>query len=996
MNRLTAWALARPLGAAALCLCLVGLGLLAAGQLKLRLYTDESFPALTVTCLLSDVGPLEMENLVTRPLEQELRQVTGCRKVTCVSSTGRCVITLQLNDQADLAAAANDLRGRLKRIRPKLPADLRQPVVSQYNPADRPLAVLAVGGEASLEQAGVWARQRLMPRLRRVPGVSEVQLSGAPEPEVQVICDPGRLKALGLTARRVAQAINRQSSALPAGSLTSPSLKVPIKTAGRVTEASELADLPVAADSSGRLVTVGQLARVEPTFRQPNETVRLNGRPVASLALFAAAGSDPVRLWRQVRDALDETAAEHGLRVDVVFSQAQLLDQATGRLGWMALVAAAAAAAALFLFLRSLLSTAIALCAIPFSLLLAVLLLWMLDLRLDLITLSGLALALGILVDNAVVVVESVHHRWAAGDEGKEGIASGVAEVAGAIAFSTLTTVGAFLPLVLISSRVRANLAGFFWGLSLTLCASLAAALVLTPLLLWFTRRWRRGRPWEMTPPPAYRRLLSWATGRPALAALAACLPVAAAGLLWGQMIFGQGAGLNAPGWRVLAVMPPGTATENTDRQVRSLEEKIRGVAGVERVLSRAWGNQGRLTVTLAEDRAVRPAVVEARLRELLPADGPARFHLVPMSPGQGGATLGVRLLGPDLAGLAPFEHVLIPALRQLPEVRDLVVHKGGDAPVMNLPLDHAVLARYGLTAAGVAAEVRGHLIGPVAVRLPGVDEEVEVRVKAVAGPEEGLVALEGVYLSAPDGALVPLGQAARPEMTSEPAELFRENLRRVVNLNLVLVGDDVLGAAEAVRAALDRVTAPPGYAWLLGEEVEGITRTRGEMLSAAAAALALVYLIMVAATESLAGPLVILATAPPAAAGVLLALRLAGLPVDLPVYLGGILLSGLVVNVGIVMFYAMDRLRRDGLAPAEAARQGALRRLRPVLTTTLSTAAAALPLLIDSGAGSGAWAPLALTLASGVVASALISLVLTPALYALAFGRRGPNRPRP
>jgi HAE1 family hydrophobic/amphiphilic exporter-1 len=984
LTRLTALVLARPLGGLTVCLCLAALGLVAAWGINVNLAPSTRFPALTVTIILPDAAPPEVETLVTRPLEEEARAVVGVRKVFSLSRSGRAEVTVELASAGQVSAAAQDLRGRLRRLKPTLPRDARPPVISQYSPSEQPAAVLGVTGDASLAAAGDWARDTLAPRLRRVEGLADVRVSGAPEPEIMVDLDPARLRALGLTSHQVALAVRKSSLDLPAGVLLPGEERLPLRVAGQVQDAEQVAALPLAGRPGGGVITVGELGTVQQSHRDPQEITRLGGEPVVTLALYQAGGANLGRLWSQVEEVLAELAPAGGggPRVEVIYSQAQMLDQALGRLGWMALMAAGAAAAVLYLFLRHLASTLAVLAAVPFSLAVALLLVRLMGLELDVISLSGLALALGILVDNAVVVIEAAHHHWQAGLDRRAGLVAGVAEVASPIAFSTLTTVGGFLPLLLVSEKVRLSMGGFFWGLSLSLVSSLLAALVLVPLLLLFTGGQTRPGP-AFRAPAWYQAALAWGLRRPGMVALAAALALAAAGLMAPGLSFRKGSSLETRGFSLLVVLPPGTAKATTSREMAGLEARLAGVAGVERVHSQVWGSQGRVIATLAPEADELGALARAEEALPKPGQGPAQLHLLPLHESGEQATLSVHLTGPDLDGLMAWQNEVSRALHGLKEVKDVVVRMGSPIPELEIALDHRRLGQMGLKAGEVAEEVRAHLTGPVAARIPRGEQELEVRVR---GREvETLAALQSIYLPTAGGGSVPLAEVATTRLHQRYPELMREDLRRAIRLTLVLKQGDALAAAGAVAELMSTKPPPTGYAWQLGEEVERLRATRREMLTGAALALVLVYLIMVAATESFLGPLVVLCSAPLAGAGVVAALTALGMAVDMPVYLGGIILVGLVVNVGLVMLDAMNRLGREGLDPAEAARLGALRRLRPVLMTTLGTGAASLPLLLDRGVGSGAWAPLALTLAAGLVVSACFSLVLTPALYPLA-----------
>ncbi len=984
MERLARLIASRPLGLLTLCLCLAALGAVAAAVLKLNLLPASRYPALTVSTQLPDAGPQAVELLVTRPIEEALRGVRGLRRVLSTSRPGRSEVTLELHTNADVSDAAQQVRGRLRGLMRKLPDDARRPVISQYNPAERPVAVLGVTGP-ELGPAGQWAREVLLPALRRVDGVAEVELSGAPKPEIMVECDPLRLKGLGLTVRQVALAVRAGSSTLPAGEMRSRGRELPLRTAGRVDGPAQIAAMPLIATPGGAMVRVGEVAAVHRRYEQPKELARLDGRPVAALALHQAWGAEMGGLWSRVEAALRDNRppAGSGIKVQVVYSQARRLAQALSRLSWVALFAALAAGAVLYLFLRSLVMTLVALAALPFSLAVALLLVWALGLRLDLVALSGLALALGMMVDNAVVVIEAVHHAWQRGMQRAAGVMAGMSEVAAPIAFSTLTTVAAFVPLVLVSDWVRLTLGGFFWGLTLSLGASLLAALVLIPALLLAVGPGGRRRPWAA--PAAYGRALGLVMSRPGRTALAALLLLALAALAAPGMRFTGGGGLGAVGFTTMVVTPPGTPREITARETARVEALARGLEGVKRVHSRVWSNQGRVVITFKEGGP--PGGVPGAMKTLrgrLPSEGRTQYHLLPLGETQGGTTLTLNLYGPQLRGLLRYAVEVRRRLAGAAGLTDSVLRLGSPAPEMDLVVDHVLLGAYGLTARDVAEEVRAHLTGPVAVRLPGTDQEIEVRVRARPLPGKSAFAFERVFLAAPGNRMVPMTEVVRPAVERAPSELHRQNFRPVVRLTLLWDRGDVITAAAEVRRVLGGMTSPQGYDWELGDELREVERSRREMTTGVLLALGLVYLIMVAATESLLGPLLVMCAAPFAAAGALLALRGLGLAVSTPAYLGACVLSGMLVNAGIVMLHAMRRAEQDGAGLAEAARLGAVRRLRPVLMTTLTTLAGSVPLVLDTGVGSDAWRPLALTLAAGLLGSGLACLVLTPALYPL------------
>ncbi len=989
---LMAFILRRPKGGLAVLICAALLGLLAALDLQVDLLSGRTAPVFTINTQLSDHGPQEVETLITKPLEEGLKGILGLRGINAVSRAGRSQIYLRLDPKTDLTAAAQQVRGRLRRLRGSLPEEAHAPILKHYNPESRPVAVLGISGGKSLGEAAVWARKELLPLLRHIDGVADVRLAGDPIPEIRVECDPERLRSLGMSIGEVSSAIRRGHENLPGGDMQVGGKQMPVRTASKLATARQVAGLPVAASRFGSVVLAGDIAKVSATFREPREISRLDGKPVVSCSIFRSWGSDVNRLWRRVREVMAGLPKDPALpKVELIYSQAEYLEKSLARLGNIALMAGGAAALVLLFFLRSPGSTLTALLACPFSLLITCLLMRLMGIKLNLLALSGLALALGILVDNAVVVIEAVHYHWRQGAEKLAGIQEGVGEVARPVLFSTLTTVAAFLPLLAVSDRVRLYLGSFFWGMSLSLLASLAAALLLVPLLMLFLTR-----PGDKagTKPKVleaedgsgrFERFIAYNQRRPWLVTAAGLVCLAAAGWLGSGLAFSGGSGLEARGFRVLAVTPPGTHKLVTDAKVNELVLRLKRLPGIKSLHSRAWDNQGSITVNFVDQAMPNSRQIIEQARELLPEKGPVHYHLLPLGGGGEQSTLGLHLFGPNLAGLFKWQNQVVKNLGGLPQVKDVIRRLGNPAPQMELIIRHRDLAELGLSASQVARAARNHLSGPVALRLWRGDEEVEVRVKAAPLAQQGGASLRRIFVEADQNRLIPLSELVRPVVRHRPSELFRQGYRRSISLTLILNTPDTLGAVQAVRRAMARENLPPGFDWELDQEAVQAAQTRREMFVGAGLALLLVYLVIVAASESLAGPLVVMAAAPFALAGAVLGLILLGVPVTMPVYLGGIILAGLLVNTGLVMIDAMVRRLDRGTPPREAAAKGAARRLRPVAMSALTTIAAALPLLLDQGAGADTWSPLALTTATGVLGSAGFALVLTPVLFPAA-----------
>ena len=462
---------------------------------------------------------------------------------------------------------------------------------------------------------------------------------------------------------------------------------------------------------------------------------------------------------------------------------------------------------------------------------------------------------------------------------------------------------------------------------------------------------------------------------------IAACFLIACIGLAL-ALSFRKSAGGGAQQFKIILMTQPGSAKEHTDAIAQNVERQVLATPGVERVHSDIKGNHGILNVTMGLTKHNGAATVQEVLDRALAGRKDVQFHLVETGSEGESRKISLDVHGPGPEQLMALQSSLRAFLGGVAGVRDVIIHQANPVPVVGFPIQHADVGFSRVHARSFAYQVRGYLQGPISARISEGERTVDVRVRALREAKEGLQPLNRTVIRNERGGLIPLTELAEPATRMEAIDLHRENRRPVLNLSLLLDKDDPLTVAGKVKEAFERRPLPPGFDYSFGDEVRDILRMRKEMSVAAGVGLILVYLILVAATESLLLPFIIMIAVPFALGGVVLALRTAGIAVALPTYVGMIILCGLAINVNIVMVHAMKRRREAGDSPEDAARAGARRRLRPILMTVMTTVFASLPMLFDTGSGSSLWSPLALSLAAGMTASAVFSLVMTPTMY--------------
>jgi hydrophobic/amphiphilic exporter-1 (mainly G- bacteria), HAE1 family len=983
--------LQRPLGALTACACLLILGACALGYIPINLYPRTGFPVLTITTNLSQSSPEEVERLITKPMEEAVADIPGIKKINSVSREGESEVTIQFHYNQDVSEKALEVRSRIRRIYPLLPRDSRFPVITRYDPSSSPSIVLAITGKSSQEDAGQWVRHTLKPQLSRINGVATVRVSGAPTPQIIVDCDSARLKAMSMTVNDVYATVKAGHNSLPAGFVTTHGKHLSVITDAKLQTADDIARVPIKNPEKGATLTVGELASVKLGEENAKEITRYNGQPLITVSVYRSTDADLRDLWRSVKSKLDEisgSATAGTVDIKVIINQAEELEKVLSRLSTMVVVTACICGAVLFFFLGTFWSSLVVLSAIPFSLCVALLLMQVLGLTLDLLSLGGLVLGLGILVDSAIVVVESISRKWSEGLEPTAGVIAGTQEIAVPLFLSMVATVIVFAPVVFFSREVRLLFIGFTWMVVVSVTASFVAAMVPVPILFRYlgVRSIKRQRNWIDFSKISlvYSRMLVILEHHRALVLSLAVVFLIVGGFLARGLSYREVLITESLNFKVFMITAPGTATAHTAAQVHEVEKSLMGLPGVKGVLSETDGNQGRFTVTVKRDpdSGKEPVTLE-EVKEVVKKHQNAQFHVLPAVQQAHRTKISLNIQGPNPEQLNSLQEPLRARLLQLSGVKDVMVHHSNPAPTLEFVVNQEAIGFRGATATEVANHVRSYLTGPIAAKVFNGETVTHVRVRAQRGPDEGIEAMGRSDLVTERHEMIPFMELVHPTVRMATAELQRENRRPVLRLSLLLGDTDPLSLADNLRNALDeRDSLPAGYDYSMGDEIKEILRIRKEMLSAVCMGLLLIYLTLIIATESFLQPLLIMTAIPFGACGAVIVLRFFDIPVSLPVYVGMMILCGLIVNVNVVMTYTINRFRREGMPVEQAVAAGTQRRLRAILMTVVTTLLASLPMLLDRGAGSSMWSPFALTLASGIFTGALFALVLTPVLY--------------
>ena len=1039
MNRaLPSFSTRRPVATAMLFLGIALVGAVSLARLPVNLLPDVSFPTLVVSTDYPDAAPAEVERYVSVPIEERLAQVGDVRQVTSRSRQGHSLVRLTFAWGTDMQFAALDVRERLDGLRTSLPESSGRPTILRTDPSEDPVLTLALTGASPsrLRDIGETVVKR---RLEQLEGVSLAAVVGGPRPEVQVTVEPDRLAAHGLSIRDVRQALDGANYSAPGGRIHRRRYHYTLRTLGEFRDVSDIRRVTVrsapggaagaaAGDDgggTGGAVRVGDIATVESGSVERRALTRYDGEPAVGVEVFRASGANTIRVDERVGRVLAQLRdgyPEIGMRV--AHSQAGFIRDAIRGVLQALAAGGLLAFGVLFLFLRDPRYPLAVGLAIPVSMLAALALFDLTGVSVNVMSLGGLALAVGMLVDNSIVVLENIFRHREEGRPADEAAVEGTAEVGAAITASTLTTIAVFGPVLYVEGVAGTLFEELSLSVAFALLASLLAALALLPGLTArvpgsSTERAASDRgpvdPGEGSGGPGgpleafrrgfdrfagwYERALVWSLDHRAAVIGGAFLSLAAAAWVGASLPRSVMPAVDERALRVEVELPVGTPLPETADAAARAEEVALGLPGGPTVFTRvgrppavrgapdevAGEHVALLRADLppeapASERAAQMVRRRAEAAGLSPSAltaRPARTTSLGQAVSRTDADLVVAARGGDVDSLHVAAADVRDRLRETKGLTDVRVEGTADQPTVTVEVDRAAATRHGVAVERVASALRNFAAGARTERpLTRFADRVPIRVQLPSERRRTLEAL--LNLRVRD---VPLRRLVRVQRGRGPVEIRREGQARVVRV-LAGVEGGLASAVDRVRAATAGMELPDETRLQAGGANERMRRSFGSLLQAFGLALVLVYLILAAQFESLHHPFVILGAVPLAAVGALGALWVAGAGLNVISGIGIVVLIGIVVNDAIVKVDFINQRRRQGLPLREAIVEAGRLRLRPIVMTTVTTVFGLLPLALGWGAGADLRAPLAVAVVGGLLSATVLTLLVVPVLY--------------
>lgn len=1008
---LSSLSIKRPVTVTMMMLIVVLLGLVSLTDLSLDLYPEIEIPIAVVSTTYSGVGPQEIEELVTKPIEGVMGTVGGVSGISSTSSEGSSLIILEFDFGTDIESAAQEMREQLDMIRDFLPDDASSPVVFKINPNAFPIMQYSITSDKGLTEAQRIAENKIESRLERIDGVASVDFTGGYENEVEIRLDYSKLQGFGLTNTQISNILRSENLDLPGGEVDKGSKALTVRTLGEFASVKEIANLPITLNT-GAVIKLSDIADVMLKEKTLTSINRVNNESSIGLNVTKQTGYNTIQVAEAVTKEMEKIIDEEkDLNIINVYDASMFINRSIGNVASSGLIGGLLAVVIIYLFLRNIGSTMVIGISIPVSIIATFFIMFNAGITLNLMTMGGLALGIGMLVDNSIVVLENIYRYRDMGYSRFDAAKEGAREVGMAVTASTLTTVAVFLPIVFVEGITSTMFRELALTVTFSLVSSLVVSLTVVPMLAskllkidhskdkkkrysWFDKMFHFIE-------NGYQFLLNQAIHHKFITVLLAIV-VFALSIMTAVDIGAEFLPAMDEGRVNIAVeLPLGTRVEKTNEFVSAVESVVSVHEDVAAVSVSVGSTNQMITTTTNShvgsiDLVLKP--LELRTHEtdevveeirLLLRDFTGADITVKASSQQGMGSMGaspveVAIKGDDFKVLETLTNQVVNLVENVEGTREVTSTFGEGKEELQVRIKRDIAASYGMTTYMISQSIKDSIQGITATSYKVNGTEVDVTVKMTDDFKSSIQNFKNMMVQTPTGAYIPISKVADIVVGKGPVAVDRDDQVRVVRIQAQIAGRDLAGVNGDIEEALNEIYFPDGYSYEIGGDYEELLESFNSLFLALGIAVLLIYMIMASQFESLVYPFIIMFSVPLAISGGIFALKLTGNIISMPAIIGVIMLSGIVVNNGIVLVDYINTLRTQNMTAKDAVMKAGPTRLRPILMTTLTTVLGLMPMAIGVSEGSEVTAPLALVVIGGLVLSTLLTLVLIPVIYLL------------
>jgi HAE1 family hydrophobic/amphiphilic exporter-1 len=998
---------------------IVILGFISFTKLGLDMFPDMEAPFISVVTNYSGVTSEDIEQNITRPLEQWISTVTNVKEINSISQEGMSIISVEFESDTNLDFAAQDIRDKIGLFENFLPEEADKSLVVKFNFSDFPIMMYGItGGKRDLKKLKEYIDNEVAVRLERLEGVASVIVFSPEYYEILIDVDKGKLESRGLSITQVERAIQGSNINLPSGYLDVRHTEYLIRTKGEFEKLEEIDEVVVGIGKRGEPIFLKDIADVLVTSKEVRNNIRINGTTGVMMMITKSSGANSVLTAREVKKKLAEIIPflDKDLEFTISFDMSRFIEIMSVKNAYNVLLGGILAMLLIFLFLRNIRPTLAIGFAIPLSVVATFIALYLADYTLNLITLAGLALGVGMLVDNSIVVIENTFRHLEEGRSPDDAASIGTSEVGTAIIASTLTTIAVFFPMMLASGTAGKLSRGLALTVAFALLSSLFIALTIIPMLAsWFFKIKKRSKDTVISLGQdkfvrlrgLYEKYLAVALRRRKTVLLSVIF-LFIASIILAFFLGSEFMPVSDQNMIFLKLqMPVGTNLNETDRIIQYVEEQSLKDENVLSTMVSVGINEqnaqdsasgfnpaGSYEATLwaylktSSKRDISDINLLERWRQFFPDLEKGKIHFVDLasSMGAGGTVSPIEFsfFGRDLEKLGQIAERVKKEISGIRGIRDVEVSLEKKKPEIQLRIKKEEASKLGLTPYDISHQVQTYTIGNVVSRVMMEGEERDIRVRLKEKDRDTVQALKQLPIVTPMGSKTYLSQVVDFENSLGAVRIERDNQVRKVSVTANYIDRDLGGIVKEILSKARDITAnlPEGYFYEMGGQYKEMLESFQTMLGALLLSIVLVYAVMASQFENLKFPFIIMFTIPLAFIGVVVLLAITGKNISLVTFMGFIMLGGIVVNNGIVMVDYVNQLVRSGLDKYDALVRGAAVRLRPILITALSTICGMLPMAVSTTEGSEMRSPMAIALIGGLMASTFLTLFIVPILY--------------
>ena len=1018
---LSEFSIKRPIFVSMLILVVLVLGFISLSRLPVDLMPDITYPTLNVSTSYPNTAPEEMEQIITRPIEEALSSVPGVEEIFSVSSQGGSTVRVMFEWGTNIDEAANEIRERIDRIVGRFPEEVQRPTLRKFDPAQSPILTIGILTELDPLQVRRIIDEQVSYRLERVPGVASIDVWGGLEREIQVNLSPDKVKALGLPLDLIISKIRQENIDIPAGTIEKGNYEITVRIPGVYTSIDQIKETIVAVREGG-VIRVKDIANVEDTNRRVTRVARVDDLPSISMSVYKQSGENTVNVVDGVYKELQLVKEDYPqFRFIVLRDNAKYVRDAINNVGTSALYGGLLAVLVLLFFLVNIRSTLVIALSIPISIIATFTLMYFGGFTLNVMSLGGLALGIGMMVDNSIVVLENIFRMREEGVALKKATVDGATEVTSAIIASTVTTLIVFLPMLFVQGASGIMFKQLAYVVAFSLTCSLLVALTLVPMLA--SKILKGDNIGKHNPEKklalktkqifsnlenGYKNLLDyclhhrirvlWITG------LLLIISVFLFRFI-GQEYMPE---TDEGEVRVTVEMEVGTRLSVMDQKLREVVEMVKQlVPEIESIEERAgsggWrggANRGNVTLKLVPKamRSRSSLDIAADLsRQLLNVPGAiirtratGGQMMMGMRGGGGEERLQIEIRGYDLEVGQNLAQEVKRVVEKIKGVTDVSISRVEGTPEQRLVIDREKASEMKLSVNQIGDFISTILSGSQASQFREAGREYRILVKVKDSERLDVNDLLDLTMTNSDGEQVSLRNVIAVQSGRGPQQIERRDRERIINVSGEIANRDLGSVIKDAQRAIKTIPKPANFSMSFTGDYEEQQKANRELMISIILALFLVYMIMAMLYESLRDPLIVMFSVPLAVIGVAFILLLTGTSINVQAYIGMIMLGGIVVNNAILLVDYTNLLRhRDGFEMMEAIKEAGRRRLRPILMTALTTILGMIPLALGIGEGSEVQTPLARVVIGGLTSSTFITLIVIPVVYSLFEQRR-------